>query len=362
VSACPKCLRRAWLLGELNGRLEYRGRAVERLISLLELSDEQLTRAVAGADTRRLLREHAEFDPDIALAEGIECVCCHDRRYPRALLEGAGMPSVLHVAGGLDRLRLLEEPTVAIVGTRAASDYGMEVAHGLARGLAASGVTVVGGLAEGIAAAALEGALDAKGSNVTVAAGGVDVCHPARRRTLAMRLRETGCTLAELPCGARPRSWCHTARARIVVGLAHVVIVVEARDRTGELLHAQLARSAGRCLAAVPGRVGSPLARGPHMLLRDGALLVRDARDVLDALYGVQSRPMPQQSPELAPRQAPLDADLESVLDHVGAGRDTLAKLLAAGCAEDETLVALAALELDGALVRGDAGRYVRCL
>ncbi len=108
-----------------------------------------------------------------------------------------------------------DEPTVAIVGARAASDYGMEVAHGLARGLAASGVTVVSGFAEGIAAAAHAGALEARGPTVTAMAGGVDVCHPASRRALYRRLRETSCALAELPCGAAAAQLVpHGARTR----------------------------------------------------------------------------------------------------------------------------------------------------
>jgi DNA processing protein len=354
-------VRRSWLLGELNGRLEYRGRAPERLTALLELPDEQLIRALGGSDAERLLRRYAQADPTAAmLADGVERICRHDPSYPAVLTEKAGMPTLLHVAGGLDRLtRVLAEPTVAIVGTRAASDYGIEVAHGLARGLAASGVAVVGGLAEGIAAGALAGALAVAGPTVTVAAAGIDVCHPARRRALDRGLRETGCVLAELPCGTRPRSWCHTARARIVVALAQVVVLIEARERPGELIHARLAHETGRALAAVPGRVGSPLARGPHALLRDGAQLVRDAQDVLEMIYDDASGKPTRRPRAQPPRSAQLDPSLQAVLDEVGAGRDTVAKLIAAGAGEQETLVALARLELSGAIVRGDAGRYV---
>jgi DNA processing protein len=271
-----------------------------------------------------------------------------------------GAPRLLHVAGGLERLaELLDGPTVAIVGTRAASDYGMEVAHGLGHGLAASGVTVVGGFAEGIAAAAHAGALEVGGPTVTVAAGGVDVCHPASRRALYGRLCGAGCALAELPCGLRPRSWCHTARARIVVALAQLVVVVEAEERPRELLHARLARDAGTTVAAVPGRVTSPASRGTHVLLRDGAVLVRDPHDVLDALYGVDAGSATTRHTAATLNRRVLPPPLRTLLDEVGAGRDTVAKLLAAGACEPETLVGLAKLECSGALVRGDAGRYV---
>lgn len=360
MSACHSCARRAWLLGALNGRLEYAGRDPERLVELLELPDEELTRAVGGAETEQLLGRYAEFAPEEApLVAGVQRLCHHDPGFPATLRQGRGAPRLLHVAGGLQRLgRLAREPAVAIVGTRAASDYGMEVAHGLARGLAASGVTVVSGLAEGIAAAAHAGALEGRGPTVTVTAGGVDVCHPASWRALHRRLLETSCVLAELPCGQRPRSWCHTARGRIVVALAQMVIVVEAGERPGEMLQARLATMSGTMLAAVPGRVSSPVSRGPHVLLRAGAQLVRDPQDVLDALHGVGLKPS-KGAREMPLRDPPLGPDLRTVLDQIGAGRDTLGKLLATGVAERETLLALAQLELNGAIVRGDAGRYV---
>jgi DNA processing protein len=258
------------------------------------------------------------------------------------------MPSVLHVAGGLDRLRALEGPTVAIVGTRTASDYGMEVAHGLARGLATSGVTVLSGLADGIAAAAHAGALEAGGPTITVMTGGVDVCHPVRRRALHQRVCDAGCALAELPCGQPPRGWCHTARARIVVALARVVIVVEARERVGELVYARLSRDTGHTLAAVPGRLGSPVASGPHALLRKGAQLVRDAGDVLEMLYEDGGPLLGVARPSAGSPPPAMEPGLRAVLDQVGAG-----------ARERETLVALARLELEGALARGDGGRYV---
>ncbi|MGH2854087.1 MAG: DNA-processing protein DprA, partial [Solirubrobacteraceae bacterium] len=274
-------------------------------------------------------------------------------------LRGDGAPRMLHVAGGIERmLELLAQPAVAIVGTRRASDYGMEVAYGLARGLAASGVTVVSGLADGIAAAVHQGALCTGASTartVTVMAGGVDIAHPAGWRGLHRRIAEEGCALAELPCGSAPRGWCHIGRARIVAALARVVIVVEAGEQPTELVHARLAEASGAIAAAVPGRVSAPAARGPHLLLREGALLVRDPQDVLDALHGVGEHRVTATRPELQPR-------LRAVLEQVSEGNDTVAKLAGGGSPAPDMLVALAELELSGAVVRGDGGRYVACL
>jgi DNA processing protein len=355
------CLRRAWLLETLSARLAYRAREPERLLQVLALADEELIKALGGRRKAELLERHAQFQRDqLPPAEGVQRICRHDPRYPPTLRGADDSPRMLHVAGGLERIHeLLAQPTVAIVGTRKASDYGMEVAHGLARGLAASGITVVGGLAEGIAAAAHQGALRAGAPTVTVMAGGVDVASPASWRDLHRRIAVEGCTLAELPCGAIARGWCHIARARIVVALARIVVVVEAHEHPGELLHAQLATAAGTAVAAVPGRVSAPGACGPHRLLREGAVLVRDARDVLDALYGVGVH-------QVAVSRPTQRDHLRAVLEQVGSGNDTVAKLTAGDALEGtpahEVLVALAELELGGAVARGDGGRYVVCM
>ncbi len=361
--ACLACLRHAWVLGELNGRLSYYRRDPERLLRLLGLADEQLVRALAGKWRESLQARYAQFERSQAPpAVGVQRICRHDPRYPRALA-GDGSPRALHVAGSLARLEeLLAQPAVAIVGTRRASDYGMEVAHGLARALAASGITVVSGLAEGIPAAAHLGALRASAPTLTVTAGGVNVAHPASCRELHRRIAAEGCALAELPCGCAPGPWCHLARARIVAALARLVIVVEAEDRPADLLYARLAAAASAIVAAVPGRVSAPAARGPHRLLREGALLVRDPQDALDALYGVGERYAPATRREPRPHLPELEPRLRAVLEQVGAGCDTVTRLAAQGVGTYETLLALAQLELSGAVARGDGGRYVVCV
>ncbi len=368
--ACYACLRRAWLLEQLSARLTYRAREPERLLEALALDDEQLLLALAGRRREELLAAHTRFTPaQLPPMDGVLRICRHHTRYP-VRLRAEGAPVMLHVAGGVARLHeLLARPTVAIVGTRRASDYGMEVAYSLARDLAASGITVVAGFAEGIAAAAHQGALQAAdgGANtVTVMAGGVDRASPASWRALHRRMVARGCALAELPCGGRARAWCHAAQARIVVALAQLVIVVEAHDRPAELLPARLAVAAGTTVAAVPGRVCAPAAAGPHLLLHEeAALLVRGAHDVLNALGSVSALDGVGEQPPMLARSVP-SGPLRSVWEQVGAGNDTVEKLAAGGCLEGadprELLVALAQLECRGAVVRGDGGRYVACM
>ncbi len=349
MTACGECLRRAWLLSALGQSFERLRHDPGRLEAALALADEDLIQALDGNDASGLREPYAAFDPArTPPRRDVQRICRHDQGFPRGLGEHASSPRLLHVARGRRTLaELLDGPAVAIVGSRRASDYGLETAYGLARGLAAAGITVLGGLAEGVAASAHTGALAAGGPTLTVMPGGLDACYPAAHRELYARLRAEGGALAELPCAAPVRRWCHAARARIVARLAAVIVVVEARDRPGELLEATLAREAGRTIAAVPGRVSAVLADGPHALLAGGAQLVRCPEDVLDLLGRGASH-----------ETAALPAPLQGLLELIGAGADTPARLRRRGAGE-ELLEQLAELEARGALVRGDGGRYV---
>ncbi len=360
--ACGECLRRSWLVGRLSARLDYRSREPERLGELLTRADDEVIAALGGRHREALREEYALFDAhELPRADGVEAICRHDGDYPRGLASDRG-PRMLHVASGIDELaELASRPIVAIVGSRRATDYGIEIAKSLARGLAASGITVTSGFEDGIAAAAHAGALEVDGGTIAVMFGGLDVACPARWRGLFRRVSATGCAVSELPCDSPPRRWIPPASARIVVGLAELTIVVEAGDTPGELVHARLAHDGSRTVAAVPGRVTSPVSRGTHRLLMDGAELVRGAEDALE-LLGRAAEPESLEQAHTAgkPRAfATLEARLRSTLEAVGAGRDTPAKLTAGEADAGETLLALSELELMGLLARGDGGRYV---
>jgi DNA processing protein len=356
AGACADCLRRSWLLAVLGARLDYSCREEGRLIELLALGDEELLQAVAGRRKEELKVRYADFAREqISKGAGASAFCRHDHRYPAAL-DHAGAPRMLNVAGGVPRLvELTGAPVVAIIGSRRATDYGMEMAKSLARGLAVSGVTIVSGLADGIAVAAHAGTLEVAGRPVVVMSGGLDVACPARRCSLYERAVRLGCAIAELPCGWPARRWGTLASERIVVGLARLTVVVEAGESPAELAGARIARAQGRTLAAVPGRVTSPSSRGTHALLIGGAHLVRGPGDVLELLYrtgspGVQAR---ADAPE------DLEPRLKRTLERVGAGRDTADSLTHEGADAAGVLLALSELELLGLLGRGDGGRYV---
>jgi DNA processing protein len=368
--ACASCMRRGWLLAALSAPLDRCARDRGRLLALLELTDEALIAAVAGRRRQELTERYEELAeryaafaptrrsgpdaPGRSSRDGHDThtVCRHRRGWPR-LLCAPWAPHMLQATAAPGRLRALTGgPVVAIVGSRRASDYGMEMARSLARGLAASGVTVTSGLTDGIALAAHTGALEAGGATVAVAGGGLSTC-AAAHRALLERIAREGCAVAELARECHGRRWGQVAGERTVVGLATLTVVVEARETAEELAPAQLARSFGRALAAIPGRVTSPLSCGTNALVREGAELVRGAQDAIELLYELGAQPRRR-----ARAAEALEARLQRALDMVGAGNDTPQKLVEMGIDEADALLALSELEVGGLLSRGAGGRY----
>ncbi|MBA2636825.1 MAG: DNA-processing protein DprA, partial [Solirubrobacterales bacterium] len=261
--------------------------------------------------------------------------------------------------------------------------YGREVAHSLGRGLAAAGVVVVSGMAMGVDAAAHEGALAVDGPTVAVLAGAPNVPYPAMKRALHAHLLRSACVVSEMPPGFRARRWSFPARNRIIAALTGMTVVVEATERSGSLITADIALQLGRAVGAVPGPVSSPLSAGANALLHDGAQVIRDAQDVLDAALPIGwSRP-PAQADERArgdrcggvghqhltgratlpgaarPTVAP---ELSRVLELVDDGLSTAGAVAARLGDVTQATVSLTRLELLGVLRRERDGRYVRRL
>ena len=344
-SACEACLRHAALLGALAGHIEHRRGDRQKLAALLALPDDALARAVGAVGVTA---------PDPPPVRPGSAICRHDPGYPRSLAELDGAPAVLHLGGQSSRaLELMTGQSVAIVGARQPTDYGRQVAFGLSAALASTGVCIVSGLALGIDTAAHLGALSGSGPTLAVMPGGVDVAYPAGARALHARLTAIGAVVSEMPSGAQPRRWSFVARNRIIAALTRVTVVVEARARSGSLITAGYARDLGREVAALPGPVTSDRSDGTNALIRDGAQLVRDARDVLDLLYGVGT--------ETLVREPRLPAHLRTLLGLVRAGHDTPGGLVAAGMDVQHALAGLAELELAGCVRRGLSGRYIPC-
>jgi DNA processing protein len=281
-------------------------------------------------------------------------VCRHHEAYPEGLCDLGDAPPALVGRGdpaGLARLR--SERTVTVVGARRATAYGREIGRTLARQLAGAGFTVVSGLAWGIDGAAHEGALEG-GFTVAVLGCGADLAYPRHHSALYEQIQARGLILSELPPGIGPWRWAFPARNRIMAALGAMTIVVEAAGRSGSLITAELASDLGREVGAVPGPVGARMSVGTNDLIADGAHLVRDAQDVLDALIGPGAPRAELSGPA-------LDASLAMVLDCVEEGNadpDSIAVALQRG--GDDVIACLARLELLGYLQRSFAGSYSR--
>ena len=261
-----------------------------------------------------------------------------DGQYPAQLARVVDRPAELRVRGTLGDLR-----RVAVVGTRRPDPYGEEVARDLARDLARAGVSVVSGGALGIDGVAHAAALEAGGHTVAVLGTGVDVLHPATHRPLFERMLAAGGALvSELPDGTPGFRSNFPRRNRIVSGMSEAVIVVRAGARSGALITADWARAQGVPVFAVPGDVRDPLSAGPHALLRAGARVATEARDVLGAL-GIDAAPAPQLAlPALGGEEGALLAALGRRPRHA----DELAR--SARLASGAALAGLLTLELQG--------------
>jgi DNA processing protein len=209
-----------------------------------------------------------------------------DAAYPRGLLAVADPPPLLFAIGRLD---LLAEPALAIVGSRSATQQGAATAESFAAGLARAGITIVSGLALGIDAAAHRGALKAAadgahGSTIAVVGTGIDLVYPAFNRALTEQIRREALVLSELPLGTPAVAHNFPRRNRLIAGLARGVLVVEAALRSGSLITARLAAEQGREVFAIPGSIHSPVAKGCHRLIKEGAKLAESVQDILEEL------------------------------------------------------------------------------
>ena len=221
---------------------------------------------------------------------GHHIVTLADELYPARLLDTADPPSLLYVDGDP---QALSRPVLAMVGARSATVGGTDNAFAFARHLADAGWTIASGLAQGIDAAAHEGALASGVAPATIAVMGTGInrVYPAANKGLAMRIREQGALISELPLDTAAVVHQFPRRNRIVAGLSLGVLVVEAAQRSGSLITARLAGENGREVFAIPGSIHSPLSRGCHALIRQGAKLVETAEDILEELARSGSAP-----------------------------------------------------------------------
>ena len=314
-------------------------------------SAEGVPRAVVAALAQG--PEQALFERCLSWAQAPDrrLIALEDQHYPPLLRETHAPPGILFGRGDVDRL---QRTCVAIVGARNATPQGERDAEAMAHELSNAGLTIVSGLALGVDAAAHRGALKGPGSTIAVMGTGMDIIYPRSNRSLCDRIAAEGCLLTEFALGMPPIPGNFPRRNRIISGLSRAVLVVEANENSGSLLTADYALEQDRAVLAMPGSIHSPLAKGCHKLIKEGAALVETADDVFAAL-GLPRRHGPTRSgPNCEDRDDPL---LRAM------GRDPVsADQIAVRCGLAAAAVAarLSHMQLSGQIEEVAAGRFQR--
>ena len=333
--------------------------------NVLSASRQEL-RKVPGIGTKLASAIENEQDPEAAQRElsrcrerGLQLVLRGQPEYPAHLEEIPDPPTLLYCRGELtpaDRL------AVGIVGSRKCTHYGRTQAERFAQMLARAGMTIVSGLARGIDGAAHEGALSVSGRTIAVTATGHGTVYPPEHADLAERISRSGSVVTEMPIDQAPTPGLFPQRNRIISGLSQGVLIIEASRNSGALHTARHAMEQGRAVMALPGPVNSLASEGSHDLIRDGAILVRHADDVLEAL-GPLPEPAPRENNEtvLSPRELSLSDQERMVLNLVNTEPQPIDVILRSADIEaSRVLATLTVLEMKRFIRRLPGSRMVR--
>jgi DNA processing protein len=332
--------------------------------AIFSASQSALRGAVGDIAAQKILAGQETLAPaiDAALAwaseAGNSIFTLADADYPKALLEAADPPVLLYCKG---RRELLSRPMLSIVGSRNATAQGERDATAFAKTLGDAGLTIVSGLALGIDAAAHRGGLASAASTVAIIGTGADRLYPARNAALGRELAEGGAIISEFPLGTAALANNFPRRNRIIAGLGKGTLVVEAALNSGSLITARLAADAGREVFAIPGSIHSPMARGCHQLIRQGAKLVETAEDILEELRVNRPVPMVKHA-----TKSPVGADAppsneEKILAALGQSPTNLETIATrSGLTPADLLAILLPMELNGQVAQLPGGLYQR--
>lgn len=333
---------------EIFGSVEAAWKASEAALRSTKLNDRVID---------SLLQIRHQHDLDAVLArverEGVRVLTWESPDYPVLLAQLTDAPPVLYVRGAITPA---DEWAVAMVGTRKATVYGREVARRLAEELGRSGVTVVSGLARGIDGIAHKAAIEAGGRSIAVLGSGVDQVYPPEHRRLAEAIADNGAILSDYPLGTKPEAQNFPPRNRIISGLSLGTIVVEAGLHSGALITADFALDQGREVFAVPGSILSPGSSGCNRLLRDGAHVLTEVRDVLEVLHLGQV--LEKQAARMVLPETPTEATLFAHLTEEPCHLDELSRQ--SGMPVETVSSTLVMMELKGMVRQVGALQYVR--
>ncbi|HXZ54934.1 MAG TPA: DNA-processing protein DprA [Burkholderiales bacterium] len=335
-----------------GGRLRSLLSAFGLPANVLRATRPQLCRVVPEPLAESILgrKRGAEVDKALRWADkpGHAVLTLADGAYPKQLLEIPDPPALLYVVG---ESQLLSCRALAVVGSRNATPQGLKNAHAFARALSDAGLAVVSGLALGVDSEAHRGGLEGRGSTFAVLGTGVDITYPRRNAPLAGEIASRGALVSEFPLGTEPYAGNFPRRNRLISGLAKGCLVVEAAMDSGSLITARLAADQGREVFAIPGSIHSPLSKGCHALIKQGAKLVESAHDVLEEL-GLAVRP---------PEEAPDAGVGHDLLDKMGYDPCDINEIVArSGLPVEAVSATLLQLELDGKIAGLPGGLYQR--
>jgi DNA processing protein len=327
--------------------------------AIFEASQRALSAVVDLALAERLLSHDCSAGVDAGLAwaaqPGNRLLTLADADYPQSLLTADDPPVLLYAKGDAT---LLNRPMLAVVGSRNATTQGERDAEAFSRALGDAGLTIVSGLALGIDAAAHRGGLATAAGTVAVIGTGADRLYPARNETLARAISEKGVVLSEFPLGTPAIGANFPRRNRIIAGLGLGCLVIEAALRSGSLITARLAAESGREVFAIPGSIHSPLSRGCHQLIRQGAKLVESAQDILEELrWGGAASVAAVPAPTLVEPDG-AEAQVLAFLGDAPCALDTLSAR--SGLTPADLLAMLLPMELAGRVAQLPGGLYQR--
>jgi len=284
----------------------------------------------------------------------------NDPDYPALLHEISGPPPVLFVNG---QKNCLNNSQIAMIGSRNPTPSGKQTAVDFARHLAAAGLTISSGLAIGIDAACHQGALDADGYTIAVTGTGLDRIYPARNQALAHQIRETGALITEFPIGTPARPENFPRRNRIISALSLGTLVIEAALRSGSLITARYALEQGREVFAIPGSIHSPLARGCHHLIKEGAKLVETADDIINELLPLVNydRKTDQSIENNEDSTNNLTQEYGLLIENMGFDPVSVDEIInRSGLTAEEVSSMMLILELQGHVASSPGGCYIR--
>jgi DNA processing protein len=327
--------------------------------AIFEARPQALSAIIDPALTERLLSHECTAEIEAALdwaaLPGNRLLTLADADYPQSLLTSDDPPVLLYAKG---HTATLNRPMLAVVGSRNATAQGLRDAEGFAQALGNAGLTIVSGLALGIDAAAHRGALATAAGTVAVIGTGADRLYPARNEALARAITEKGVVLSEFPLGTPPLASNFPRRNRIIAGLGLGCLVVEAALRSGSLITARLAAETGREVFAIPGSIHSPLSRGCHQLIRQGAKLVESAQDILEELHWETSPAASAPRDQIPTTQSDSEQQVLAFLGDAPCALDTLSAR--SGLTPADLLAMLLPMELAGRIAQLPGGLYQR--